>query len=112
MRLARSALKSPPAVRHRYSPKYRLPDRCTRTKVATYNLVVLAGTAIHTPKKFRNKHSKLGTRGNAKPVVQREHSTSLTNITRTVRAEQTDYDDQAEAQLLAEAAHAAQRKKT
>jgi palmitoyltransferase ZDHHC9/14/18 len=108
MRFTRSTCKALPTVQHQSSSQHSLPARVTCTKVTTYNLVVLAGTANHTPKKYRNKHHKLSTRSIAKPVIQRDCSSFWANDTQETGRGQTDFDEQAEAQLLVEAAHAAQ----
>jgi palmitoyltransferase ZDHHC9/14/18 len=89
--------------------KYRLPTRSTRTKVATYDVTVLVGTAIHTPKKYLNKPHKNGTGGPVGGVAQRDGSSHWTEKTCEAGVGKASFADQAEEQLLAEAAHAAHR---
>jgi palmitoyltransferase ZDHHC9/14/18 len=97
----------------------RRPMRNTRKAVITYNLQMLAGTAIHTPTKYLEKHHKNVLHGSLEDVLpipvadpgasprrrQRRESRSL-------RPDSEEINDPAEAQLATEAAQAAQRRKS
>lgn len=88
----------------------RRSSRNARKSVTTYNVQILAGTAIHTPTKYLEKHHKNVLHGPlAKPVLTSPASTPKKRTLRR-KSEPTDLTDPAEEQLASEAAQAAQRR--
>lgn len=85
--------------------------RSSRKSVTTYNVQILAGTAIHTPTKYLEKHHKNVLHGPIDSVVKTNTGTPPKK-----RASKADlgqqFDDPAEEQLAVEAAQAAQRRKS
>jgi palmitoyltransferase ZDHHC9/14/18 len=89
------------------SSEGRRPPRASRASVTTYNVQILAGTAIHTPTKYLEKHHGNVLHGPLESVLK-------TNLTpprrRGIKVDPEDISDPAEAQLATEAAQAAQRR--
>jgi palmitoyltransferase ZDHHC9/14/18 len=92
----------------------RRSARSTRKSVVTYNVQILAGTAIHTPSKYLDKHHKNVLHGDIKEVLKT--STIVSPKKKAPRPRlvssysEEDTQDPAEEQLAAEAAQAAQRR--
>lgn len=84
--------------------------RSSRASVTTYNVQILAGTAIHTPTKYLEKHHKNVLHGRIEDVILANTATSPKK--RRGRLVLEDMDDPVEQQLAAEAAQAAQRRKS
>ena len=88
----------------------RRPARSSRKSVATYNVQILAGTAIHTPTKYLEKHHKNVVHGSLEEIALKEKIASAKKKTpRTPKAQPAD-DDPVEEQLAAEAAQAVRRR--
>jgi hypothetical protein len=89
--------------------------RASRKSVTTYNVQMLAGTAIHTPTKYLEKHHKNVLHGDIKDVIKTTNSASPTKK-RSARlnrkSSSDDVNDPAAAQLVNEAAQADQRRKS
>jgi palmitoyltransferase ZDHHC9/14/18 len=83
--------------------------RSSRKSVTTYNVQILAGTAIHTPTKYLEKHHKNVVHGALEAKAAKDASTPSR---RTLKSKfgSTDVDDPVEEQLAAEAAQAARRR--
>ena len=86
--------------------------RQTRQKVVTYNVQILAGTAIHTPTKYLEKHHENVVHGDIQSVVKGTTPTPPKKRAgkRRAKSVSNDLEDPAEQQLAAEAAQAAQRR--
>ncbi|ORY19837.1 hypothetical protein BCR34DRAFT_595283 [Clohesyomyces aquaticus] len=88
----------------------RRSARSTRAAVSTYNVQILAGTAIHTPTKYLPKHHENVLHG---PLPKSAvHSLMATPAGKGIKAEADDSCDPAEEQLATEAAEAAQRRRS
>jgi len=94
------------------SSEGRRPTRSSRKSVVTYNVQILAGTAIHTPTKYLEKHHSSVLHGDIEEVIQKNPAPSpkRRSSRRQSQPEPIDLDDPAEQQLAAEAAQAAQRR--
>lgn len=88
----------------------RRSARSSRGSVTTYNVSILAGTAIHTPTKYLEKHHKNVLHGPLEAVLKANSDTPPKR--RAIKLEPEDISDPAEAQLAIEAAQAAQRRKS
>lgn len=86
------------------------PSRSTRNAVTTYNVQILAGTAIHTPTKYLEKHHGNVLHGALEDALPKALSPTPPKRRRSVKIEGPN--DPAEAQLANEAAQAAQRRKS
>jgi palmitoyltransferase ZDHHC9/14/18 len=86
------------------------PPRRSRGAVTTYNVQILAGTAIHTPTKYLEKHHGNVLHGSLEDV--RPTNTAPSPKKRTPRRVADEISDPAEAQLATETAQAAQRRKS
>ncbi|EOA81247.1 uncharacterized protein SETTUDRAFT_122803 [Exserohilum turcica Et28A] len=54
------------------SSENRRPARSSRKSVTTYNVQILAGTAIHTPTKYLEKHHKNVVHGSLESIIKHE----------------------------------------
>jgi len=88
----------------------RRPARSSRKSVTTYNVQILAGTAIHTPTKYLEKHHKNVVHGSLESLADKEHGLPPKKKARKPKSETTDASDQVEQQLAVEAAQAARRR--
>jgi palmitoyltransferase ZDHHC9/14/18 len=88
----------------------RRPARSSRKSVATYNVQILAGTAIHTPTKYLEKHHKNVVHGSLEDVAKKDNATPAKKKTPRSKSEAADMNDPVEEQLAAEAAQAARRR--
>ncbi|KAH9868240.1 hypothetical protein J1614_007312 [Plenodomus biglobosus] len=91
----------------------RRPARSSRKSVTTYNVQILAGTAIHTPTKYLEKHHKNVVHGSLEAIALLDKAASAKKNkknTRQFKAEQADVSDPVEEQLATEAAQAARRR--
>lgn len=88
----------------------RRPTRSSRKSVTTYNVQILAGTAIHTPTKYLEKHHKNVLHGPIETVVKTSPAPTPKKRTPRPKTEPTDISDPAEQQLATEVAQAAQRR--
>lgn len=79
-------------------------------KVTTYNVQILAGTAIHTPTKYLEKHHKNVLHGSLKELTQKEQNTPARKRVLKRKSTSALVDDPAEEQLVAEQAQAARRR--
>lgn len=86
--------------------------RQARGKVVTYNVQILAGTAIHTPTKYLEKHHENVVHGDIQDIIKKATPTPPKKRTgkRRTKSESTELQDSAEQQLATEAAQAAQRR--
>lgn len=104
-----SASQSASAVRSNSEPRRAV--RNSRKSVVTYNVQILAGTAIHTPTKYLEKHHNNVVHGDIQTVVKSNPTTPKKRpVKRRSKSESAEIDDPAEQQLAAEAAQAAQRR--
>ncbi|KAA8614933.1 protein containing SET domain [Pyrenophora tritici-repentis] len=88
----------------------RRPARSSRKSVTTYNVQILAGTAIHTPTKYLEKHHKNVVHGSLENLIDKDHGLPPKKKIRKPKPETTDASDQIEQQLAVEAAQAARRR--
>jgi len=85
--------------------------RSSRAAVTTYNVQILAGTAIHTPTKYLEKHHSNVLHGSLEDLVKTPPATPPSKR-RSVKKNTEEIKDPAEAQLATEVAQAAQRRKS
>ncbi|KAF2856561.1 hypothetical protein T440DRAFT_494398 [Plenodomus tracheiphilus IPT5] len=89
----------------------RRPARSSRKSVTTYNVQILAGTAIHTPTKYLEKHHKNVVHGSLEALALKAKAASAKKKgPRQLKTEQADVSDPVEEQLATEAAQAARRR--
>lgn len=88
----------------------RRSARSSRKSVTTYNVQILAGTAIHTPTKYLEKHHKNVVHGSLEAIALKEKNTSGKRKTFRPKSEAADMDDPVEEQLVSETAQAARRR--
>ncbi|KAH7079241.1 hypothetical protein BKA63DRAFT_438980 [Paraphoma chrysanthemicola] len=88
----------------------RRPARSSRKSVTTYNVQILAGTAIHTPTKYLEKHHKNVVHGSLEALALKESLTPGKKRSFRSRASLGDLDDPVEEQLVSETAQAARRR--
>ena len=84
----------------------RRPARSSRKSVTTYNLQILAGTAVHTPTKYLEKHHKNVVHGE----LEEAELTPAKKRARKSAPAAASMDDPIEEQLAAEAAQAVRRR--
>lgn len=85
--------------------------RSSRKSVTTYNVQILAGTAIHTPTKYLEKHHKNVVHGELEDKAGKDDgSTPAKRRTLKSKSGSARVDDPVEEQLAAEAAQAARRR--
>ncbi|KAJ4358624.1 uncharacterized protein N0V89_003208 [Didymosphaeria variabile] len=85
--------------------------RNSRKSVVTYNVQILAGTAIHTPTKYLEKHHENVVHGDIQEMVKTKPTPPKKHIgKRRTKSESAELEDPAEQQLASEAAQAAQRR--
>ncbi|KAL1796965.1 hypothetical protein ACET3X_005505 [Alternaria dauci] len=92
------------------SSETRRPARASRKSVTTYNVQILAGTAIHTPTKYLEKHHKNVVHGSLESIAKAENATPVRKKMLKRKSEVMDASDQIEEQLVTEAAQAARRR--
>lgn len=92
------------------SSEGRRSARSSRKSVATYNVQILAGTAIHTPTKYLEKHHKSVLHGDLEAIAPREAPASAKKKTHKLKSASSQAEDAVEEQLAAEAAQAARRR--
>ena len=88
----------------------RRPSRSSRKSVTTYNVQILAGTAIHTPTKYLEKHHKNVLHGSLEELAPRNNDTPAKRRTPRSRLDATGSIDSAGEQLTTEAAQAVRRR--
>jgi palmitoyltransferase ZDHHC9/14/18 len=89
----------------------RRSARSSRKSVTTYNVQILAGTAIHTPTKYLEKHHKNVLHGSLEAAAAAQAAlTPAKKRALKSKAGSADFDDPVEEQLAAEAAQAARRR--
>ncbi|KAH8698143.1 hypothetical protein GQ44DRAFT_694189 [Phaeosphaeriaceae sp. PMI808] len=88
----------------------RRSARSLRKSVTTYNVQILAGTAIHTPTKYLEKHHKNVLHGALESPLAQDDSAPLKKKATKAKPASASTNDPAEEQLAAEAAQAAQRR--
>jgi palmitoyltransferase ZDHHC9/14/18 len=88
----------------------RRPARSSRKSVTTYNVQILAGTAIHTPTKYLEKHHKNVVHGSLESIAKKDNVTPAKKKASRPKFELVDASDAVEEQLVAEAAQAARRR--
>ncbi|RAR07003.1 SET domain-containing protein [Stemphylium lycopersici] len=87
----------------------RRPARSSRKSVTTYNVQILAGTAIHTPTKYLEKHHKNVVHGSLEAAAKAEPPPPKRKYQKR-KSEAVDPSEQIEEQLAAEASQAARRR--
>ncbi|KAF2747596.1 hypothetical protein M011DRAFT_48495 [Sporormia fimetaria CBS 119925] len=85
--------------------------RSSRSTVVTYNVQMLAGTAIHTPTKYLEKHHKNVLHGAYEEAIPK-HSVDTPPKKKRFRVQGEDLTDPVAAQLASETAQAAQRRRS
>jgi len=88
----------------------RRSARSSRKSVTTYNVQILAGTAIHTPTKYLEKHHKNVLHGSVEGTPSTVDVTSVKKRAPKTKSAPADVDDPVEEQLVTEAAQAARRR--
>jgi palmitoyltransferase ZDHHC9/14/18 len=89
----------------------RRSARSSRKSVATYNVQILAGTAIHTPTKYLEKHHKNVLHGSIdSPTDEKDDSTPAKKRVTKAKLASANVEDPVEQQLVSEAAQAARRR--
>ncbi|KAL5117655.1 hypothetical protein ACEQ8H_004403 [Pleosporales sp. CAS-2024a] len=88
----------------------RRSARASRKSVTTYNVQILAGTAIHTPTKYLEKHHKNVLHGSIEPLAAKDSLPLAKKRTPKPKTHSADGEDPVEEQLVAEAARAAPRR--
>ena len=88
----------------------RRPSRSSRKSVVTYNVQILAGTAIHTPTKYLEKHHTNVLHGSLEELAPRSNDTPAKKRTPKPRVNAAGVIDSAEEQLAAETAQALRRR--
>ncbi|KAF1913567.1 hypothetical protein BDU57DRAFT_520492 [Ampelomyces quisqualis] len=84
--------------------------RSSRKSVTTYNVQILAGTAIHTPTKYLEKHHKNVVHGDLEAAAAKEMLTPGKKRARQSESASAAGDDPVEEQLAAESAQASRRR--
>jgi len=87
----------------------RRPARSSRKSVTTYNVQILAGTAIHTPTKYLEKHHKNVLHGCLDEVAIKDNITPGKKRARKSMSDTADVDP-VEEQLATETTQAARRR--
>lgn len=102
---------TPLSVRDTPNSEGRRPSRSSRKSVTTYNVQILAGTAIHTPTKYLEKHHKNVLHGSLDALAPNgsDGSPAKKKSPRS-KLEPNDRIDPVEEQLAAEAAQAVRRR--
>jgi palmitoyltransferase ZDHHC9/14/18 len=88
----------------------RRSARSSRKSVTTYNVQILAGTAIHTPTKYLEKHHKNVLHGALDSTADKDGATPAKQRALTSTPASADVGDPVEEQLVAETAQAARRR--
>ena len=88
----------------------RRSARTMRNAVTTYNVQILAGTAIHTPTKYLEKHHKNVVHGDLETLTKREFVTPPKKKWHKRKSTGTHYRDPVQDQLDVEVARAAKRR--
>jgi palmitoyltransferase ZDHHC9/14/18 len=91
------------------SSESRRPARSSRKSVTTYNVQILAGTAIHTPTKYLEKHHKNVVHGSLEAIIKKEVQPAKRKYQKR-KSIAADASDQAEEQLASEFTQAARRR--
>lgn len=91
------------------SSESRRPARSSRKSVTTYNVQILAGTAIHTPTKYLEKHHKNVVHGSLEAIIKTEAPPTKRKYQKR-KSVAADGSDQAEEQLASESTQAARRR--
>lgn len=85
--------------------------RNSRKSVVTYNVQILAGTAIHTPTKYLERHHENVVHGDIQEVIKTNPTPPKKRVgKRRTKSVSADLEDPAEQQIASEAAQAAQRR--
>jgi palmitoyltransferase ZDHHC9/14/18 len=112
---------APTASEHAPSTLNSLPEvpasegrrsaRSSRKSLTTYNVQIVAGTAIHTPTKYLEKHHKNVLHGSLEAAAAATQAAPTPATKRALKstAGSADFDDPVEEQLAAEVAQAARR---
>ncbi|KAF2192489.1 hypothetical protein K469DRAFT_654052 [Zopfia rhizophila CBS 207.26] len=92
----------------------RRSARSSRASVTTYNVQILAGTAIHTPTKYLEQHHKnvLHKPSESDLVDGAGHNSDKVHKNGLSKPDSEDTDDPVEEQLATETAQAAQRRRS
>lgn len=88
----------------------RRPSRSSRKSVVTYNVQILAGTAIHTPTKYLEKHHTNVLHGSLEELAPRSNDTPAKKRSLKARAGVNGAVDSADEQLATESAQATRRR--
>lgn len=88
----------------------RRSSRNSRKSVPTYNVQILAGTAIHTPTKYLEKHHKNVLHGSLESTPKTDNITPVKKKPPKSKSAAKQISDPVEAQLVSEVANAARRR--
>jgi palmitoyltransferase ZDHHC9/14/18 len=88
----------------------RRPSRSSRKSVVTYNVQILAGTAIHTPTKYLEKHHTNVLHGSLDELAPKGTDTPAKKKTPRPKTNPNGASDSAEEQLATESAQALRRR--
>lgn len=88
----------------------RRPSRSSRKSVVTYNVQILAGTAIHTPTKYLEKHHTNVLHGSLEELAPKSNDTPAKKRISRARVYGASATDSAEEQLVVESAQALRRR--
>lgn len=88
----------------------RRPSRSSRKSVVTYNVQILAGTAIHTPTKYLEKHHTNVLHGSLEELTPKNNDTPAKRRLSRAKATTSGASDSAEEQLATETAQALRRR--
>ncbi len=86
------------------------PSRSSRKSVVTYNVQILAGTAIHTPTKYLEKHHTNVLHGSLEELAPRSNDSPAKKRVHKPKGTSTSAIDSAEEQLAVETAQALRRR--
>ncbi|KAF3004137.1 hypothetical protein E8E13_005011 [Curvularia kusanoi] len=108
--VADTHMDTPPPLRDTANADARRPSRSSRKSVVTYNVQILAGTAIHTPTKYLEKHHTNVLHGSLEELAPKGNDTPAKKRTPRAKSNANGANDSAEEQLAAESAQALRRR--
>ena len=107
---AHTATDTPLPARDTSGADARRPSRSSRKSVVTYNVQILAGTAIHTPTKYLEKHHTNVLHGSLDELAPKSTDTPAKKKTPRTKNNPNGASDSAEEQLATESAQALRRR--
>lgn len=107
---AHTATDTPLPARDTSGADARRPSRSSRKSVVTYNVQILAGTAIHTPTKYLEKHHTNVLHGSLDELAPKSTDSPAKKKTPRPKNNPNGASDSAEEQLATESAQALRRR--